>query len=111
MNYLETYRLRTGFTRGELGFLLGALDGKSVTRHERGLRIPFLRIALAYSRILQVSVEILYEGLALGVHDGIRDRARALRLSLRKRPSTKKNASKIRILDRLAIDQDVSKAA
>ena len=105
-SYLETYRLRTGFTRSELGFLLGALDGKSVTRHERGHRTPVLRTALAYSHVLQVSVEILYEGLAVEALDGVRVRARALRLTLRKRPVTKQNVAKIRILSRLLAEEE-----
>ena len=31
--YLETFRLRTGLSRPELAFLLGAMDGKTVARH------------------------------------------------------------------------------
>ena len=110
-SYLEMYRLRTGFTRSELGFLLGALDGKSVTRHERGRRTPVLRTALAYCHILQVPVEVLYEGLTVEALDGVQVRARALRLTLRKRPVTKKNSTKLRILNRLLAEEDKSKAA
>ena len=100
-SYLETYRLRTGFSRAELGFLLGALDGKSVTRHERGRRIPLLRTAIAYSLILQVAVDVLYEGLAFDVVDGVGARARALRITLAKRRQSKRNDGKLRILNRL----------
>ena len=104
--YLETYRLRTGFSRSELAFLLGAMDGKSITRHERGGRVPVLRTALGYSLILEARVEDLYEGLRLDVHESIRARARGLCRHIRLRPRSAKNDRKIQILLRLCAEHD-----
>lgn len=106
--YLETYRLRTGFSRSELAFLLGAMDGKTITRHERGKRLPMLRTALAYGLVLEASVEDLYEGLVVEVHDAMRTRARGLRSQIRRRKWAKANQRKIEILARLADGGDSS---
>jgi DNA-binding XRE family transcriptional regulator len=106
MTYLETYRLRTGFSRAELAFLLGAMDGKTVTRHERGTRLPKLRTALGYGLILEASIDQLYEGLVIEVHGDVRARARGLCRHIRKLPRNKKNERKIEILRRLAGDEE-----
>ena len=111
MTYLETYRLRTGFSRAELAFLLGAMDGKTVTRHERGTRLPKLRTALGYGLILEASIDQLYEGLVIEVHGDVRARARGLCRQLGKQPKSTKNDRKIELLKRLAADEDSAQAA
>lgn len=102
--YLQTYRLRTGFSRSELAFLLGAIDAKTIRRHEINVRLPMLRKALGYSIVLGVSVEELYEGLLVEIHKELRARARGLRKQIRRRSLNAKNRRKIEILSRLAED-------
>lgn len=102
ITYLQTYRLRTGFSRSELAFLLGAMDAKTIRRHERDVRLPMLRKALGYSIVLGVPVEQLYEGLLFEIHGELRARARGLRKQVTKRPLNAKNRRKIGILSRLA---------
>ena len=104
--YLETFRLRTGLSRPELAFLLGAMDGKTVARHERAMRVPLLRTAVAYGIVLDVSFEELYEGLALEVQADLRSRARGLRRQIQRRPATARNLRKIEVLSRIAEDAD-----
>ncbi len=99
--YLETYRLRTGFSRSELAFLIGAMEGKNVTRHERGMSLPTLRSLLAYSLILDAPVEQLYEGMKHDIHEELRSRARGLCRRISSRPKTRMNERKLRILRRL----------
>lgn len=101
MTYLETFRRRAGFSKSELAFLLGAMDSKTIRRHERGLRIPKLITVLGYGLILDATVEHLYEGLVLEVHESVRARARGLCRRLSKLPVSKKNKRKMSILTRL----------
>lgn len=104
ITYLETYRLRTGLTRSELAFLLGAMDTKNVAAHERGTRIPLLRTALGYSLVLGASAEDLYEGLVADIRESLKHRARGLCGYIKKKPRSKKNDLKIQVLLRLTGD-------
>lgn len=105
MSYLETFRLRSGFSKAELAFLLGAMDGKTIRRHERGTRLPRLNTAIGYGLILEASIEQLYEGLAIEVHERVRSHARGLRRRLERCPATLRNKRKIDILARLATER------
>lgn len=62
-NYLRTYRKRAGLTQKEVAHLLGINDPTSVSRHERGVRIPTLERSLEYSVIYQVSLAELFAGI------------------------------------------------
>jgi DNA-binding XRE family transcriptional regulator len=109
--YLETYRLRTGFSRAELAFLIGAMQGKNVTRHEKGKSLPVLRTLLAYSLILDARVEDLYEGLHYEIHEELRARARGLCRRISERPKSKMNKRKVEILKRLSLSPTRRNAA
>ena len=94
--YLRTFRKRAGLTHEEVAFLCGGMSGTSVSRHERGVRFPLLRTALAYEMILGVSVRELYEGLC---HEAIRTvqaRAAALYRSLERQPESARRNHKLR---------------
>ncbi len=81
------------------------MDGKNVTRHEQGKRLPLLRTALAYALILEASVEELYEGLSLEVRDDLKARARGLQKQIAKRSKNRLNVQKTEILNRLGSDE------
>src|SRR5258708_26370160 len=74
-NYLQMYRKRTGLTHEESAFLCGAMCGTSVSRHEKGDRLPMLKTALMYEFILQASLCEFYAGVFHDVRaDLLRDR-------------------------------------
>ena len=99
--YLRTYRRRSGLSQEEMAFLLGAMSGTSVSRHETGRRLPILETALAYEFILEMPTRTLYEGLFAGRRSEVQKRARGLCRSLEKKRGTPRRNRKIALLKRL----------
>ena len=99
--YLKMYRKRSGFSHGDVAFLLGAMSGSTVSRHERMRRLPMLRTALMYEFILNARVRELYEGLFWEAQSQVRERARGLCASLEKQPQSAERDRKIAILQQL----------
>ena len=102
--YLKMYRKRAGFTHGDVAFLLGAMSGSTVSRHERTRRLPVLRTALMYEFILDATVRDLYEGVFREAQVQVRERARGLYASLKKQPQTAERDHKLIVLQRLLAD-------
>ena len=70
-SYLRTHRKKSGLTQRELATLLGYDNEGPVSRHERGMTIPPLRIALAYEAIFQVPISELFPAVYLMVGESI----------------------------------------
>lgn len=102
--YLRTYRLRTGLSHDDVAYLLGAIYGSNVGKHERGDRLPILRNALAYEIILGVPVRQLYEGIFYEVHVEVIGRVRALCAHLERKPRTARHSRKLTMLRGLLDD-------
>jgi len=83
-NHLLRHRKILALSQAELAFLLGVLSGAKVCRHERRLREPTLRAALAYEAVFSEPVSKLFPALFKQVEDCVLVRAAVL---LRKRPS------------------------
>ena len=60
--YLKTYRKRTGLSQEDVAFLLGALYGTHVSRHELNEVTPNLHNVLMYECVLGATVRELFEG-------------------------------------------------
>lgn len=60
VSYLRTLRKRSKLSQRELACLLGLDDEGSVSRHERGITVPPLRIALSYELIFRVPTSELF---------------------------------------------------
>lgn len=105
--YLEMFRRRAGFSRPEIGFLVGAMDGKNVSNHERLARYPKLHTALAYAVIFDVPVDHIYEGLAREIRDEMKARARGLTRKLGKTKQTKLTQKKIAALNRIVSGEGI----
>jgi transcriptional regulator with XRE-family HTH domain len=99
--YLRTYRKRAGLTHEEVAFLCGAMCGTSVSRHERGVRLPLLRTALTYEIVLGVSVRELYEGLFREAIGTVQTRAAGLYRSIEREPENATRDLKLRHLKAL----------
>lgn len=99
--YLRTYRQRTGFTQPEVAFLIGGMDGKVVSRHERGERRPALHTVLKYALVLDVAVVDLYEGLSTEIQAEICTRVRGLVHTLKRKRQTARRDRKLESLNRI----------
>ena len=106
--YLRTHRLRSCFTQDEVAFLLGAMCGASVQRHESGDRLPYLKTALSYAFIFGADVRVLYEGVYVEAQGTVKQRARGLLAGLQRKPANSLRDQKIAILTRLLADAEPS---
>lgn len=90
--YLSLYRESSPLSQREIAHLVGhPACPETVSRHERGLHVPGLETALAYERVYGVPLEELFPGICQVVDQGLRARARVLRVQLRRgrnRPGT-----------------------
>jgi len=100
-NYLRTQRRRSRLSQDEIAFLMGTFCGTSVSRHERGSRIPSLEAAIAYECIFGQPVVDLFEGEAAKIRMGVKERAIKLRRSLKYRFNDTHRETKIRHLTQL----------
>lgn len=103
--YLRMFRKRTCLSQDEVAFLLGSMCGSSVSRHEKGSRVPLLATLLAYAFILGADVPTLYEGAAQDVRAIVCRRAKGLCRSLERKKSTPRIERKLAVLRELLAHQ------
>lgn len=77
-NYLLSNRKRSALSQEDVAFLLGTRSGAKVSRHERFVREPSLKTALAYEAIYRRSASELFSGLYGQVEREVAARAKAL---------------------------------
>lgn len=80
---------------------MGTFCGTSVSRHERGSRIPTLEAAIAYECIFGDPVADLFEGETASIRMAVKERAIRLRHSLKYRLKDRNRDAKIRHLTQL----------
>lgn len=59
-NHFRMHRKRSNLSQREIAFLIAALAGPTVSRHESGHRAPSLADALAYEALFGVSAATLF---------------------------------------------------
>lgn len=84
-NYLRAHRKRMGLTQKDVAFVLGYISGTKISRHERYLREPCLRTALAYAALFQVPARELFAGIHEQVAAEVEKRARLLAAQMTER--------------------------
>jgi DNA-binding XRE family transcriptional regulator len=62
-SHLGTHRRRSGLSQLELARLVGHRNSGRVSRHERGVTLPPLSVALAYEAVFHVPVHELFPGI------------------------------------------------
>ena len=87
-NYIRAHRRRLGLTQTDLAVILGQKSGSNVCKNERRRSEPNLRLAIAYSIILHVSVEQLFPGVYEKARSDLRSHIEASLQHLEKRPHT-----------------------
>ena len=102
--YLRTFRRRTCLSQDEVAFLLGSMCGTSVSRHERGHRVPLLETVLGYAFIFGSDVPALFEGVSRDVQATVRKRAVGMCRALERQPQSARRDRKIELLKELMAD-------
>ena len=75
--------------------------GTSVSRHERGHRVPVLEAVLGYGIIFGANISELYEGMLGDVHEAMQPRARGLLRSLERQAKSGVRDRKIAVVKKL----------
>ena len=106
-NYIEMYRKRTALSQEELAVLMAVENGWSVSRFERGERIPTLEGLIALEIVYEQPIQKIFAGVAEGVRENIAVRAAALLESTSDAKVDQRLAKKLAVLSRLAHEEDI----
>ena len=87
--------------------LMGVENGSSVSRFERGDRIPSLEGLIALEIICEQPIQKIFGGVAEGVRDNIAVRAAALREGTSDAKVDQRLATKLAALARLSREEDI----
>lgn len=63
VSHIRIHRKKSGLTQLELARLIGHRNAGRVSRHERGLTLPSLTVALSYEAIFQVPIPELFPAI------------------------------------------------
>ena len=95
LNYLKTYRKHSGLSQSDISFLLRLKDKSELSRYERNLRQPSLRIALACQELYGVAVSDLFAGLSDLVARDTRKQMKKLQTRLREKSEPESMGNRI----------------
>lgn len=68
---LQSHRRKSGLTQRELAGIIGVANDVQIFRHESGVSIPPLTVALAYSILFQVPISEIFPSLYEAVSENI----------------------------------------
>src|SRR5579864_677135 len=91
-NYLRSHRKKNDLSQLELANLLGYDSMDPVGRHENGVSVPPLSIALAYEVIFRVPISKLFPGYYRTVAQDIEARLAELEEALEKKSASDRDA-------------------
>src|SRR6266478_9572943 len=94
-NYLRTYRKHSGLSQSEVSFLIRLKDKSELSRYERNLRQPSLRVALACQELYGVTVSGLFAGFTDSVAQDTRNRMKRLKTRLQAKTDLKSAGHRI----------------
>src|SRR6266699_7355721 len=94
-NYLRTSRKHSGLSQSDVSFLIRLKDKSELSRYERNLRQPSLRIALACQELYGVSVADLFAGISDSVAQDTRHRMKRLKTRLQANTDLKSTGRRI----------------
>ncbi len=77
-NYVRTHRKRSGLSQRDLAFLLGLQSSQMISRYEKSIRTPSLKIIIAASLLFDAPPGDLFPGLAREVELLLISRAKTL---------------------------------
>lgn len=100
--YFRTVRLKTGLTQKDIAFLAGC-GCNQVSKVERRLRNPSLRLILACSSIFGRNIVYLMPSMVSEVERSVNIRAQVLLREIKKQKRTKMNTARINSLKRILV--------
>jgi transcriptional regulator with XRE-family HTH domain len=92
---LKTYRKHSGLSQSEVSFLIRLKDKSELSRYERNLRQPSLRIALACQELYGVAVSDLFAGLSDLVARDTRKQMKKLQTRLHEKSEPESTGNRI----------------
>jgi transcriptional regulator with XRE-family HTH domain len=98
LNYLRSYRLRWGLSQTELAHLLGSKSVGVITRIEKKLRAPTLKVMIGCFIIFGTSAAELFPDISVGVEGDVMERVWELYEKVQGDPS-RKTKMKIELLE------------
>jgi transcriptional regulator with XRE-family HTH domain len=93
LNYLRTHRKKSGLSQKDLGKLLGYEDPGQVSRHERAVRIPPLRAAIAYEVIFRAPVAGIFAGMSDAIAREVEAKLKRMGIDLHNGSQNGRNAN------------------
>lgn len=91
-SHIRMHRKRSGLTLRELARLVGHRSVGKVSRHERGLTIPTLPVAISYEAIFRVPIRELFPGVHETAAKNAEARLEDLELSLGRKSAKARDA-------------------
>jgi DNA-binding XRE family transcriptional regulator len=91
-SHVRTHRKKSGLTQRELARLLAHSNVGKVSRHERGVTIPSLPVALGYETIFRVPVTELFPAIHEAVTKDIEARLANFESALGKKSAKDRDA-------------------
>lgn len=92
-SYVRTHRKKSGLTQVEIAKLLGHRNSGRVSRHERGITLPSLSVALGYEAIFRVPVAELFPSVHEAVVKNLEARFTHLESCLGKKSAAGRDAN------------------
>jgi DNA-binding XRE family transcriptional regulator len=105
------YRRRSGLSQDEVAFLLGAMYGTTVSRHEHDWRTPTLAAALAYELIFGTPARHLYPKEFERIEKIVQSRARKMMARMRYQPAGVRRALRVALLKRILQPRNIDSKA
>ncbi|MCB2189762.1 MAG: helix-turn-helix domain-containing protein [Deltaproteobacteria bacterium] len=102
-SYFKTYRLESGLTQKDLTFLLSLKSCSAISRIEKNIQRPTLKIVMAYCNIFSADVDSLVPTLSDDINKSIIKRAPLLANNLEKQPKTSSIEQRIAFLNDLLL--------
>ena len=99
LNYLRSYRLRWGLSQGELAILLGCKTAGVISRIEKKLRPPTLKVMIGCFVLFGTPVAEIFPDISGSVEANVMERVWELYEKIQGDPS-KKTKAKIEFLEK-----------
>lgn len=104
-SYFKTYRLKAGLTQKDLTYLLDITSASTISKTEKNIQEPTLKIALAYCLIFEIKIEDIMPTLSRDINKIIFKRAPLLVKELKTQSQTPLVKQRIAFLNSLYVNR------
>jgi transcriptional regulator with XRE-family HTH domain len=103
-NYLRVYRKKTPLTQSDIAFLLDMDDYSSISRYEKGKRVPSIDLLIMYHFLFNVPIEDFFEEKSLTITSKLNLRIKELIAKLKSDTTTSNNLQRAKYLEEVIIN-------